>query len=66
MEQQSEWLAYKEVEMRATNIAWDTDGEDVVLPTEIELPDGMVDEDEISDCISDQTGYCHMGFCVEE
>lgn len=48
--------------MKATNILWDTDGEDIALPTEIQIPDGMVDEDEISDYISDQTGFCHFGF----
>ncbi len=52
--------------MKATHIKWDTDGEKIKLPIKIELPDGMTDEDEISDYISDQTGYCHMGFCIEE
>lgn len=51
--------------MKATHIKWDTDGEKIALPTEIELPDGMTDEDEISDYISDKTGFCHMGFCIE-
>ena len=50
---------------KAINIIWDTDGEDVDLPTEIELPPGMTDEDEISDYISDVTGFCHIGFDVE-
>lgn len=48
--------------MKAINIKWDTDGENVKLPNEIELPFGMVDEDEISDYISDETGFCHYGF----
>lgn len=48
--------------MKATNIIWDTDGEYIELPNEIELPFGMVDEDEISDYISDETGFCHCGF----
>lgn len=48
--------------MKATNIIWDTDGEDVALPTEIEIPNGMTDEDEISDYITDETGFCHCGF----
>lgn len=51
--------------MRATNIQWDTDGESIALPAEIVLPAGMVDEGEISDYISSQTGFCHTGFCVE-
>lgn len=48
--------------MKAVNIVWDTDGENVKLPNEIELPFGMFDEDEISDYISDETGFCHYGF----
>jgi hypothetical protein len=48
--------------MKAINIIWDTDGENIELPNEIELPFGMVDEDEISDYISDETGFCHCGF----
>lgn len=48
--------------MKAINIVWDTDGEYVELPNEIELPFGMVDEDEISDYISYKTGFCHNGF----
>ena len=38
--------------MKATNIKWDTDGDMeflAELPTEMKLPDGMTDEDEISD-----------------
>lgn len=48
--------------MKAINIIWDTDGENIELPNEIELPFGMVDEDEISDYISDETGFCHKCF----
>lgn len=53
--------------MRATNIIWDVDNKEDLefLPTEIELPVGMIDEDEISDYISDETGFCHMGFELE-
>lgn len=62
--------------MKATNIEWDVDFEEdeneeelmaeLNLPTEIELPDGMEDEDDISDYISDLTGFCHYGFDLEE
>lgn len=49
--------------MKAINIKWDIDYDDNgFLPTEIEIPDGMIDEDEISDYLSDVTGYCHEGF----
>lgn len=56
--------------MKAKNIQWDIDFDDFdpevdELPTEIEIPEGMTDEDEISDYISDQTGFCHKGFELE-
>lgn len=47
--------------MRAVNIQWDfDDGEEAILPDEIELPKNLIDEDEISDYISDVTGFCHI------
>ena len=70
--------------MRAVNIKWDvTDGaEDMTkedmdeilstLPTEVEIPDNLIDDDEdfdedyyysdISDWLSDKYGFCHFGF----
>lgn len=50
--------------MKAVNIDWDVDDvEDLeYLPTEMEIPTGMWDEDEISDWLSDETGFCHKGF----
>ena len=44
----------------------DTDGDTDTLdslPTEIEIPDN-ISEDEISDYISDITGYCHTGYAL--
>lgn len=55
--------------MKATNIKWDTDGSKALLkqlPSEIEIPEGMTDEDEISDYLSDKTGFCHDGFALEK
>lgn len=54
--------------MKATNIEWDVDNlEDLeYLPTEIEIPEGMTDEEEISDYISDETGFCHYGYVLED
>ena len=52
--------------MKVTNILWDTDVDTDTLdslPTEIEIPDN-ISEDEISDYISDITGYCHMGYTL--
>lgn len=53
---------------KATHIQWDVDDlEDLeLLPTEIDIPDDMTDMEEISDYITDQTGFCHNGFIVEE
>lgn len=49
----------------ATKIQWDKDiNDDNILPKSIEIPVGMVNEDEISDYISEQTGYCHKGFAI--
>ena len=51
--------------MKAINIKWDTDGDvDLLkqLSTEIELPKDMTDVNEISDWLSDQTGFVHDGF----
>ena len=50
--------------MKAVDIDWDVDYEEdrKFLPTEIEIPDGMEDDDEISDYLSEVTGFCHKGF----
>lgn len=53
--------------MRATCIEWDVDAPDELdlLPPEIELPDDLAPED-ISDYLSDLTGFCHKGYCLDE
>ena len=50
--------------MKAFDIQWDLDEEDagVQLPSEVDIPEEMTDEDEISDYLSDLTGFCHKGF----
>ena len=49
--------------MKAINIMWDVDYDNNnVLPTEIEIPEGMTDEDAITDYLSDITGFCHKGY----
>lgn len=53
--------------MKAINIQWDTDGDKELLsflPTGMEIPDNVNKEDieDISDWISNETGYCHFGF----
>jgi uncharacterized protein YdeI (YjbR/CyaY-like superfamily) len=50
------------------NIDYDTDGEAVELPTEleIEVPDDLTNKEDIDEYISDEisniTGFCHRGF----
>ena len=53
------------------NIVWDTDGEDVDLPTEMEIEvneDEVQGQDEIVDFVSEEitniTGYCHSAFNI--
>lgn len=50
--------------MKVTNIIWETDGEDVELPNEMEIP-SSVDEEEIADYLSDETGWLVNSFRVE-
>lgn len=59
--------------MKATYIKWDTDGDRELrksLPKEIELPneltDGEVDYDGIDDYLSNETGFCHFGYILED
>lgn len=50
--------------MKATNIKWDTDGDLILfqeLPKTIEIPKDVT-KDQISDYLSDQTGFCHFGY----
>lgn len=51
--------------MIATNIKWDTDGDEELLsqlPETVGIPKNMTDIDEISDFLSDTYGFCHAGF----
>lgn len=60
--------------LKAINIKWDTDGDEEVLqslPTEMIIPDYLEDWygsdkefalNEISDWLSEETGFCHDGF----
>lgn len=60
--------------LKAINIKWDTDGDEEVLqslPTEMIIPEELEDcyssdkeyaMEEISDWLSDETGFCHYEF----
>lgn len=54
--------------MKATNIEWDYGeyvDEDILLPTEVEIPKG-IEEDKVSDYLSELTGFCHKGYTLEK
>jgi hypothetical protein len=54
-----------------TNIEYDTDGEVLDLPIqlEIEIPTEIIDQEDIEEFVSDEisniTGFCHFGFKIE-
>lgn len=50
--------------MKAVNIDWDIDSgiDRACLPNEIDIPDGLEDEDEISEYLTSLTGFCHYEF----
>lgn len=50
--------------MKAIHIEWDVDAPEELdgLPTEIEIPESLTAMDEISDYLSNETGFCHKGF----
>lgn len=64
--------------LKAINIKWDTDGDKNVfneLPTEMIIPNELEELykkdreyalEEISDWLSDETGFCHTGFEIEK
>lgn len=49
--------------MLVSNIKWETDGEVVDLPKEVEVPDGMSD-DAIADYLSDTYGWLVDSFSL--
>ena len=51
-------------EAYAVNIDWDTEGEDVDLPTKVKLPAGIDDED-ITDYLSDTYGWLVNSYNIE-
>lgn len=54
--------------MKAVDIIWETDGEEIGLPTELELPDDIdkEDEDAITDYLSDEVGWLVKSYEIEE
>lgn len=55
--------------IKVTDIVWETDGEDVELPTELEIDtasEGIDDpESQLADWLSDRYGWLVSGFSLE-
>lgn len=53
--------------MKAVDIIWETDGADVNLPTEMEIPSDVDTECEglVADYLSDQTGFLVLAYTIE-
>lgn len=54
----------KKTMIMATDIKWDTDGNNDLLkelPKEVKIPEEIIEE-AISDYLSDEYGFCHSGF----
>lgn len=68
------YLADRNITHKAVNIQWDIDDEDcgddndLDLPKEIYIPGDIdiEDDDEISDYLSELTGFCHFGYELVE
>ena len=65
LEKKSETVAGK---LKATQIIWDVESweGDVSLPSEVAIPEGMTDRNDIDEYLSELTGRCHLGYCLEE
>jgi len=54
---------------KAVNIKWETDGHDIDLPDEVELPQYVagIDEDyDVADYLSDNFGWLVKSFNIED
>ena len=53
--------------MKAVDIIWETDGEDIELPTEMDIPSDVDAECEglVADYLSDQTGFLVLAYTLE-
>ena len=63
-EKEKKMLKAVEIKWNVTDNVMDDEVYEILesLPAEIIIPEGMTDPDEISDWLSDETGYCHKGF----
>lgn len=50
--------------MKVSNIIWETDDVEIDLPTEVEVEDGLDDDDAIADYLSDTYGWLVISFTL--
>jgi len=50
---------------KAINIVWETDNEQITLPTEVEIPEQIDNINMIADYLSDKYGWLVKSFDVE-
>ncbi len=50
--------------IKVSGIVWETDGEDVDLPDEMEIPSD-IEKDEIEDYLSNETGFLVLSYCID-
>ena len=53
--------------MKVVDIIWETDGEDIDLPSEMEIPNSIDpdDDDAIANYLSDETGFLVIAYTKE-
>ena len=53
--------------MKAVDIDWETDGYKIDnLPSEVEIPKYIADNEDIADYLSDEYGFLVNGFYIED
>lgn len=50
--------------IKVSDIVWETDGEDVDLPDEMEIPSD-IEKDEIEGYLSNETGFLVLSYCID-
>jgi hypothetical protein len=50
--------------IKVSGIVWETDGEDVDLPDEMEIPSD-IEKDEIENYLSNETGFLVLSYCID-
>lgn len=59
--------------LKVTNIIWDItdkacakEGSAIILPNEMIMPNDNMTEEEVSEYLTEETGFCHKGFTLKK